>query len=69
MGPCAEGSAAVTAHAAVAVDDDFATGQAGIALRTADDEATCGVDEKLSLLVEQMSGQHLLDDFLGDEIP
>ena len=34
-----EGAAAVTAHAAVGVDDDLAAGQAGVAHRTADDEA------------------------------
>ena len=35
-----EGPTPVAAHAAVGVDDDLATGQAGIALRTADVEAS-----------------------------
>ena len=35
-----EGAAAVPAHAAVGIDDDLAPGQAGVALRPADDE-TC----------------------------
>ena len=34
-----ERAAAVTAAAAVGVDDDLAAGQAGVALRSADDEA------------------------------
>ena len=34
-----EGAAAVAGHAAVGVDDDLATGQAGVAHRAADDEA------------------------------
>ena len=34
----AEGAAAVPAHAAVGVDDDLAAGQAGVAVRAADDE-------------------------------
>ncbi len=38
-----ERAAAVPAHAAVAVDDDLAAGQAGVALRTADHE-TAGRD-------------------------
>ena len=48
----AERAAAVPAHAAVAVHDDFAPGQPGVALRPADDETAGGVDEKLRLLVE-----------------
>ena len=60
----AERAAAVTAHAAVAVHDDLAAGQAGVALRPADDEASGRVDEKLRLLVEQMLRQNFLDDFL-----
>ena len=39
----AEGAATVPAHAAVGVDDNFATGQAGVAHRAADDKATCRV--------------------------
>jgi len=60
--------AAVTAHAAVAIHDDFAASQAGVPLRTAHDEATSGVDEELGFLVQQVSGQNSADDFLRDEI-
>ena len=41
-----ERAAAVTAHAAVAVDDDLAAGQTGVALRSADDETAGRVDQK-----------------------
>ena len=41
-----ESAAAVTAHAAVAIDDDLAAGQAGVALRTADHETAGRVDQK-----------------------
>src|SRR5674476_1542867 len=59
-----ERAAAVTAHAAVAVHDDLAAGQTGVALRSANDEAAGGVDEKLRFLSEQMLRQNLLDDLL-----
>ena len=55
----AERAAAVPAHAAVAVHDDFAAGQAGVALRPADHETAGGIDEKLRLLGEQMLRQEL----------
>src|SRR5579862_9828748 len=48
----AEGAAAMTAHAAVGVDDDLAAGEAGIAHRSADDEAAGGIDVVLGMLVE-----------------
>ncbi len=44
-----ERAAAVTAHAAVGIDDDFASGEAGIAVRTADDEAAGGIDVELGV--------------------
>ena len=44
-----ERAAAVTAHAAVAVDDDLAAGEAGVALRPADDEAAGRVDQELGV--------------------
>ena len=49
-----ERAAAVTAHAAVAVDDDLAAGQAGVALRSADDEAAGRVDQKFGVLVQHL---------------
>ena len=39
-----EGAAAVTAEAAVGVDDDLAAGEAAVALRAADDEASGRID-------------------------
>jgi hypothetical protein len=48
-----ERATAVTAHAAVGIHDDLATGQAAVALRTADDELAGRVDEILGLLGEQ----------------
>ena len=62
-----EGTAAVTAHAAVAVDDDFTAGEARVTLRTADDEFAGGVDEVLGVLGEHVLRQDLLDDLLDAE--
>ncbi len=62
-----EGTTTVTAHAAVAVDDDFTTGQAAIALRTADDEFAGGIDEALGFLGEHVLRKDLLDDLLDAE--
>src|ERR1043166_79022 len=62
-----EGAAAVTAHATVAVHDDLAACQTGVALRPADDEASGRINEKSGLFVEQAGGQNLFDDFLDDE--
>src|SRR6185369_5374262 len=39
-----ERAAAVAAHAAVGVDDDFPAGETAVALRAADDEAAGGID-------------------------
>src|ERR1051326_7154286 len=60
----AEGAAAVTAHAAVGVDDDLAAGESGVAHRAADDEASRGIDVVLSVFVEQMRGDDGLDHVL-----
>ena len=62
----AEGAAAVTAHAAVGVDDDLAAGQAGVAHGAADHKAAGGVDVVLGVLVEQLRGENGLDDVLED---
>ena len=45
----AERAAAVPAHAAVAVHDDFAPGQTGVALRSADHETAGRIDEELGV--------------------
>ena len=58
---------AVTAHAAVGVDDDLAAGETGVPLRTTDDEVAGGVDEILGLLGEHVFRQHLFDDLLDAE--
>ena len=52
-GECA---AAVTGISAVSIDDDLSAGQAGVALRTADDEAAGRVDEVLGLVIEEAGG-------------
>jgi len=58
--------ATVTARAAVGVDDDFAPSKAGIAHGSADDKAAGGIDVVLGVLVEEIGGQHGLDDVLED---
>ena len=50
------------AHAAVRVDDDLAAREPSVAVRTADDEAAGGVDVDLGGLVDELGGEHLLDD-------
>src|ERR1019366_7522061 len=64
----AERPAAVTAHAAVRVDDDLAAGEAAVALRTADDEPARRVDVELGRLVDQLLRKRLLDDELDDRL-
>src|SRR5262249_43903299 len=64
----AERAAAVAAHAAVAVDDDLAAGQAGVALRSADDEAAGGIDEELGVLRQEVLRQNFFDDLFNAEI-
>ena len=48
-----ERAAAVTAHAAVSVDDDLAPGQTGVAHRSADNEAPGRVDVVLGVRIQQ----------------
>src|SRR6185369_16491707 len=45
----AECAAAVTAHTAVGVDNDLASGQAGIPHRSADYESACGINVVLGV--------------------
>ena len=56
----------MAAHAAVAIDDNFASGQAGITLRPADDKATRGVDQKFGVIVQQFRWKNFLDHFFDD---
>ena len=57
----------MTAHAAVGVHDDLAAGQAGVALRSADDETAGRVDEKFRFLREHFRRENFLDDILDAE--
>ena len=57
----------MTAHAAVGIHDDLAPGQAAVALGAADDETAGRVDEEARLVVEQVRGDHLLDQHLDDD--
>ena len=50
-----EGAAAVCAVASVGVDDDFAAGEAGVAVGAADDKLTCGVDVEFEFTFEQVT--------------
>ena len=61
-----EGAAAMTGHAAVAVDDDLAPGQARIAHRTAGDEPPGRVDVHDRVRPAQLRGDRREDDRLDD---
>ena len=56
----------MTAHAAVRIDDDLATGKTGVAHWSADDEAAGRVDVVLGVFVQQFGGEDSLDDVLQD---
>ena len=58
----AERAAAVATPAAVGIDDDFAAGQSGITLRSADHEATRGVDVVFDIALDQFLRHARLDD-------
>src|SRR5439155_11501017 len=60
----AEAAAAMASHAAVAVHDDLATGQAGIAHWTAHDKTSGGIDVIFGIGIEHVGGNRLLDDVL-----
>ena len=62
----AERAAAVAAHAAVGVDDDLAAGEAGVAHRSADHEASRGIDVVLGVGIEQIGRDGRLNDVLQD---
>ena len=70
----AERASAVTAHAAVAVHDDFPAGQTRVALRPADHETAGRIDEEPGVLREQVLRECLSDDlfnakFLDRSVP
>ena len=52
----AERAATVTGHAAVGVDDDLATGEAAVGVRTAELERAGRVDEHLEVVVGELLG-------------
>src|SRR5262249_33105696 len=61
-----ESATAVTSHTAVGVDDDLATGQAGVAHRSANNEAPRRVDVVLGIGIQHVGRQRSLDDVLQD---
>ena len=68
----AEGAATVAGHAAVGVDDDLAAGQAGVAHRAADLEATGRVDQQavavgLQAELGELGLDHVLPDVRGQQ--
>ena len=50
----------------IGVDDDLATGEAGVGLGATDDEGARGVDDDLGVL-EHLSRANLLDDLFGED--
>src|SRR6266480_2706278 len=65
-GKCA---AAVSSHSAVAIDNDLSTGQAGVALRAADNEVSGRIDEKLCFGGQHLRRQNFFDDLFDYETP
>ncbi len=57
----------MTAHAAVGINDDFASGQARVPFRTADDKTARRVDEDLGFAGEHFFREHLQDELFGDK--
>ena len=60
----AERAPAVTSHAAVAVNDDLAASESGVAHGTADDESSGGIDVVLAVFIEQVRRNHCLNHVL-----
>src|SRR5438067_12703641 len=56
----AERATAVPSHAAVAVDDDLAASQTGVALRSTNNKTASGGDEVNGLLVMDCGGRDFL---------
>ncbi len=54
------------AASAVGVDDDLAAGEAGVAVRAADDEFSGGVDVEDDVIVPELFGNARADDLLDD---
>ena len=64
----AEGTSAVPTGAPVGIDNNFATCETAIPLRSADDEAPCGIDEKLGFFVEHRGGENPADQLFGNKL-
>src|SRR5260370_39425793 len=58
----------MTPASTVRIDDDLASGEAGIALRAADDESSRRIDVEDRLLVEELGWNGRLDDLLDDRL-
>mmetsp|Transcript_15011 Transcript_15011/g.27022 ORF Transcript_15011/g.27022 Transcript_15011/m.27022 type:complete len:355 (-) Transcript_15011:97-1161(-) len=58
-----ESATSVGAPASVGIDDDFAASETGITVRSTDNEAAGGVEDDLGVLVHQLLGHNLIDDF------
>ena len=65
----AEGASTVTSHAAVGVDDDLASRQSAVALRTTGHEASRRVDEDVVVIVGELLRDHRGDDLLDHVRP
>src|SRR5438309_12086644 len=64
----AESAVAVSCHAAVRVDDDLASCQAGVSRGAAEDEMTARVDHDLRRGVDHLALQHRIDHELADAL-
>ena len=62
-----ESSTPMPPHSSISIDDDLATGEAGVTLRSADNETACRIDQKLGLLREHLGWDDLANDFLNAE--
>ena len=59
----------MASHSAVAIDNDLPTGQAGVALRAADNEVAGGIDEKLCFGGQHLDRQNFFDHLFDHETP
>src|SRR5690349_21243742 len=57
-------AAAVAAHSTVRINNDLAASQAGVALRSTDDETSSRVDEEFRFLAQHFGRQNSADHFL-----
>ena len=55
----------MASHSTVSIDNDFATGDTGVAFRTADDEASGRVNQVSRLFIEPFGRHYLFDEQFG----